>query len=98
MKKYVPIWVWPLVLCFAVGTVWIRLRVIDTTYQINQAEQQIQNAKREDEKLELKVSQLRSPRRLEALAKNKFKLQPPKTDQVIRIYAHPAEPSKKASP
>lgn len=87
MKRYFPNWIWPAILGFAVLTVWMRLQIVDTTYQIHQAEQQIQNAKRADERQELKVTQLKSPRRLESLAKGRFKLQSPSTDQVIRLPA-----------
>lgn len=80
-----PKWIWPTIIFLSIATVWLRLQIVDTTYQIHQAEQQIQNAKHTDEKLELKAAQLRSPKRLELLAKNKFKLSPPQSDQVIRL-------------
>lgn len=83
--EYFPKWIWPAIIILSIVTVWLRLQIVDTTYQIHQAEQQIQNAKHTDEKLELKAAQLRSPKRLEQLAKAKFRLAPPEQDQVIRV-------------
>ena len=86
-KIYFPVWVWPSIAALSILTVWMRLQVVDTTYQIHQSEQQIQNAKYSDEKLELKAAQLRSPRRLETLARTKFKLAPPAPEQIIQLQA-----------
>ncbi|MCM0605008.1 MAG: cell division protein FtsL [Xanthomonadaceae bacterium] len=88
--EYFPKWIWPAIIFLSIATVWLRLQIVDTTYQIHQAEQQIQNAKHTDEKLELKTAQLRSPKRLEMLAKTKFKLAPPEQDQVIRVQTKEA--------
>lgn len=84
---YFPKWIWPVIVVLSILTVWMRLKIVDTTYQIHQSEQQIQNAKHSDEKLELKAAQLRSPRRLEQLAKSKFKLAPPQAEQIIQLQA-----------
>ena len=83
MKRFFPGWVFPVLIVFAFLTVWIRLTVVKTTYEYNQVNKTLHNLKLENEQLELKVAQLRSPRRLEALAKQKFKLNPPSTDRII---------------
>jgi len=85
MKKFFPLWTIPVLIAFAFATVWLRLTVVQTTYELNQANKTLHNLKLENEKLELKVAQLRSPRRLEALAKRKFKLNPPTPDRMIQI-------------
>lgn len=85
MKKFFPLWTIPVLIGFAFATVWLRLTVVQTTYELNQANKTLHNLKLENEKLELKVAQLRSPRRLEALAKQKFKLNPPTPDRMIQI-------------
>jgi cell division protein FtsL len=85
MKRFFPAWVFPILIAFAFVTVWIRLTVVKTTYGLNQANKTLHNLKLENEQLELKVAQLRSPRRLEALAKQKFKLNPPSPDRVIPL-------------
>ena len=76
-------WVFPILVAFAFLTVWVRLTVVKTTYELNQTSKMLHNLKLENEQMELKVAQLRSPRHLEALAKQKFKLNPPSPDRII---------------
>jgi len=83
MKRFFPLWVFPIIVAFAFLTVWVRLTGVKTTYELNQANKTLHNLKLENERLELKVAQLRSPRRLEVLAKQKFKLNPPSPDRII---------------
>ena len=45
--------------------------------------------RQEREDLELKVTALRSPRRLEGIAKSKFGLGTPRSDQVIHLGSRP---------
>ena len=85
MKKWVPIWTIPVTLAFAFATVWLRLTIVHSTYELNQANHVLHNLKLENEKLELKVAQLRSPRRLESIAHQKFNLNAPTADRIIRI-------------
>ena len=85
MTKLVPMWTIPVLLAFAFSTVWIRLNVVHTTYELDQANKTLHNLKLENEKLELKVAQLRSPRHLETIAKQKFKLSPPTPERLIQI-------------
>lgn len=85
MKRFFPVWIFPAIILFAFATVWIRLTVVKTTYELNQANKTLHNLKLENEQLELKLAQLRSPRRLEVLAKQKFKLNPPSPDRIIPI-------------
>ena len=85
MKRFFPVWIFPILIAFAFMTVWIRLTVVKTTYELNQANRTLHNLKLEKEQLELKVAQLRSPRRLESLAKQKFNLNPPSPDRIISL-------------
>jgi cell division protein FtsL len=85
MKRFFPLWTIPVLILFAFTTVWLRLTVVHTTYELDQANKTLHNLKLESEKLELKVAQLRSPRRLEALARQKFKLNPPTADRIIQL-------------
>ena len=78
-------WTIPVLIIFAFATVWLRLTVVRTTYELNQANKTLHNLKLENEKLELKVAQLRSPRRLEAIAKQKFKLSPPTPEKLVQL-------------
>lgn len=85
MQKFFPLWTIPVLIAFAFATVWLRLTVVQTTYELNQATKTLHNLKLENEKLELKVAQMRSPRRLEAIAKLKFKLSPPTPEKLIQM-------------
>lgn len=85
MRKFVPLWTIPVLIFLAFSTVWLRLSVVHTTYEVDQANKILHNLKLESEELELKVAQLRSPRRLEALGKNKFKLSPPTPERLIQL-------------
>jgi hypothetical protein len=65
--------------------VWLRLSIVRTSYAINQVEQKIRAARQAREELVLKQSALRSPRRLESLARGQFGLGTPRADQVIHM-------------
>lgn len=84
-KKIVPTWVYFALVLFATGTVWLRLNIIRTTYVINETNQAIEKSHQENELLTLKLADLKSPRKLEILARKKFKLSQPKIDQVIHF-------------
>ena len=85
MKKFFPLWTIPVLIAFAFATGWIRLSVVQTTYELNEANKTLHNLKLENEKLELRVAQLRSPRRLEAIARQKFRLSPPTPEKLIQL-------------
>ena len=85
ITRWLPIWVIPLLVILAIGTVWLRLSIVRVTYDINQTEKLIANRTQEKERMAFKTAGLRSPRRLEALAKTKFNLTPPRSDQVMRL-------------
>lgn len=84
-RKWIPIWVVPAILGLAVVTVWLRLSIVRTTYAINQADKRTRELRQAREDMELKVTALRSPRRLESLARTKFGLDTPRADQVIHL-------------
>jgi cell division protein FtsL len=83
--RWIPLWVVPALIAMAVGTVWLRLAIVRTTYSIDQTERSMRKLKQEREQMELKTAELRSPRRLEALARTKFGLSQPRTDQVLHV-------------
>jgi hypothetical protein len=83
--RWLPIWVLPLLAAFAIASVWLRLSIVRTTYEIDQVGKMIRNTQLDMERLELKVAKLRSPRHLEVLARKKFGLVPPSSEQVIRL-------------
>lgn len=80
-----PFWTSIIVILMAIGTVWMRLYMVRMSYEIDQADKLIQNAKSNMERLELEVAQLRSPQRLEKLAKRQFHLALPATHQIVYL-------------
>lgn len=85
IKSWIPPWTIPVVLVLSVGTVWLRLSIVKTTYQVNQVDQRIRDLSREREQAELRFAALRSPRKLENLARSKFNLAQPRADQVVYV-------------
>ena len=84
-RKWIPLWVIPLVIGLSVGTVWLRLYLVRTTYAIDQADREIRSISQVREQMELKVTAFRSPRKLEALARAKFNLSQPHAEQIINM-------------
>jgi cell division protein FtsL len=78
-----PLWALPVLILMAIGTVALRLSIVRKTYAIDQADRQIRALKEAHEKMEVRVTALRSPRRLETIARSRFGLTQPRTDQVI---------------
>ncbi len=85
LKKWVPFWVVPLLVVFATGTVWVRLALIRMTYKIGQINREMDHIRQNREIFQLKLAALRSPRRLEVLARTKFGFSKPRTDQVVHM-------------
>ncbi len=90
-RKWLPLWVIPLLVALAIGTVWLRLSIVRTTYAINQSEKTLRDLQQQREEMHLKVTALRSPRRLEGLARAKFGLGTPRAEQVVRFGGIDAE-------
>lgn len=84
-RRWFPIWIFPVLILMAIGTIWLRLFIVGTSYTINQVDNRIKNLQQDREQLELKVASLRSPRRLEVLARAKFGLAPPKSEQMVHL-------------
>lgn len=81
--SWLPRWVVPVFLVFTVGTVWLRLAVVNTSYSIHEANLATRQLRKQKEQQELRVTQLRSPRRLEGLARSQFGLVAPRPEQRI---------------
>lgn len=80
-----PLWTVPLLIVMAIGTVWLRLSIVGTTYSIDQADRSIRELQQQKEQMDLKVTALRSPRRLEILAKTRFGLAQASSDQIVHL-------------
>ncbi len=89
LRRWLPMWVLTLMALMAIGTVWLRLSIVRTTYAIDQADRQLRALQQAREQMDLKVTALRSPRRLELIARSKFGLAPPRSEQIVHISSHP---------
>ena len=85
ISAWVPPWVYPVLLILAVLTIWVRLTIIRTTYSIGETGKEIHALQQVKEQADLKNSGLRSPRRLEVIAKTKFGLTQPRAEQIIHF-------------
>jgi hypothetical protein len=83
--KWFPKWIFPILLVLSVSTVALRLKIVNTVYEINQTEKLIGNSKHERERSALKVAALKSPRRLELLSRTQFRLVQPSSKQVVYL-------------
>ena len=84
-KTWIPLWVIPVLILMAIGTVWLRLSIVRTSYAINQAEKSIRRLRQDRDRAALRYESLKSPRRLEALARTKFNLTQPRSEQVVHL-------------
>ena len=65
--------------------VWVRLQIVSISYEINALSQNEKNLREECNTLSLKISEAKSPQRLEHLAKTKFNMQPARVDQIVTL-------------
>jgi hypothetical protein len=84
MRHWMPLWAVTVLVIMAIGTVWLRLTIVRTTYAIDEADREIRELHLAREQTELKFTAQKSPRKLEILAKSRFGLTQPKPNQVIR--------------
>jgi hypothetical protein len=82
---WIPLWVVPTLVAMAIGTVWLRLYIVRTTYSVSQTDKTIRALQQDREQAALKLASHRSPRKLEALARTRFGLAQPRADQVVYI-------------
>jgi cell division protein FtsL len=81
-----------LVALFAVvGVVHVssRVMVVKVAYELSKLDTERQDLSRERDKLELELATLRSPARLETVARQKLELGPPAAGTVINVKASP---------
>jgi cell division protein FtsL len=84
-KRIAPLWALLALVLFATGTVWIRLNIIRTTYDISEINRKIEKSHQDEEHLKLKLADLKSPKKLETLARRKFGFTQPRIDQVVHF-------------
>ena len=84
-KNWIPFWALCVLIPLAIGTVALRLAVVRLSYAIDQTERGIREAQQARDQAELKVAALRSPRRLELLARTRFGLSQPYSTQIVHM-------------
>jgi cell division protein FtsL len=72
---------------FTCAFVWVRLQIISISYDINELTKQERFLREECNHLSLQINEVRSPAKLERLAANKFKMMPPRAEQLITLGA-----------
>jgi len=65
--------------------VWSRVRVIELSLQSSDARRQLKDAQQENNRLRLEVASLKTPARIEALAKGELGMQIPAEKQVVVV-------------
>jgi hypothetical protein len=85
ITRFIPIWAIVSLALFTVGSVWLRLSIIGSVYEFNQAERLLKNAEKRLETVELNLAKLKSPKNLEKLARTKYGLAAPKPEQIIHL-------------
>lgn len=85
MKRFIPVWVVPLFLAFSIGTVWLRLSAVRASYSVNRMDRLMAEVQKAKEKAEIKLASLKSPRRLEKIARERLGLRPASAEQVVRL-------------
>ncbi len=72
--------------------IWSRIQVVNIGYEINRGLALKEKLIEENKRLSLEVATLKSPVRLESLAKNQFQMDLPQKSQILNHYeARPAE-------
>ena len=65
--------------------VWSRLAVVNLEYNISSLETELRSKQQESQRLRLEAASLRSPARIEQLARKELGLRHPSPDQVITV-------------
>jgi len=80
------IWVFAVaILLSSILCVWSRAKVISLGYEISRASRQLHELRDANDKLIGEVAMLKAPGRLEAIAKKRLGLFPPKNNQIVFI-------------
>ncbi len=93
-RSFVPRWAIVLLPIFAVPTVGLRHAIIKSNIESHRLDRESHRILREVDTIQAQVAQLRSPRRLEALAKRQWNWNPPRADQWIRIQDSSTTPQE----
>ncbi len=65
--------------------VWVRLQTVDTGYALSAARHLAHRLEQEQRELEMEISTLTSPRRLERVARERLGMGPPTPGQIVNV-------------
>lgn len=74
-----------LLMIVSVFHVWSRFKLVDLNLQISEASRQLKETEQEQKRLKLEAATLRTPARIEAIAKNELGLALPTEQQIILV-------------
>ncbi len=86
-NKFVKRWVFWLLFITALALfyVWSRVQVVQLGYEISALQRTNDELSKQVSMLEVEIANLKSPARLENIAKTKLFMQPPASDQIVLI-------------
>lgn len=86
-KKFVKRWaVWlALVTLMALFYVWSRVQVVQLGYELTTLKRQTEDLNKQASNLELDIAKLKSPERLEDVAKNELNMHAPLAEQIVIV-------------
>lgn len=73
------------VVAMALLLVWVRLRTVDTGYALSAARHLAHRLEQEQRELEMEISMLTSPLRLEQVARERLGMGPPAAGQIVNV-------------
>jgi hypothetical protein len=86
-----------LIAAAALGHAWLRTRVTEEGYRLSRLAAESRELVREHEALQIRAGELKSPRRIEELARAKLSMAPPPLDHVVVLVGDAVRPSVAAS-
>ena len=72
---------------------WVRTRVTERGYALSRLSAEYRELAREHERLQLQAAQLKSPQRIEELARTRLNMGPPSVDRVVVLVGGAVRPS-----
>ena len=77
----------------ALGHAWLRTRVTEEGYRLSHLSAEAHDLAREHESLQIRAAELKSPSRIEELARVKLGMAPPPVDRVVVLVGDSVRPA-----
>jgi cell division protein FtsL len=92
MKKFIILL--SIVTLITASFVWVRLKIVSISYDINSLHKKENELKESNQTLQTKINTLKSPERLEKIAKLYFNMNQPKPHQIITLESKTTNATK----